>query len=336
MSNSSKHRDGRVTVCKQCLFKELGIGENEQDYLSKEFIDKLQDVLLDMNRPYIHDVWLSSVEEAKERERNVFGILIKNLNLNHREKDWRHSEFATESQSSSINSIPDIGDDGIEKRKKEVQQENPNESDALRLLGYDPFIFETDEDRFGLFNSLIDYLSEDVLEDGFRLSSVIEIVKTFNQINKINAAITKATSDIDGFSQNAGSITALVNAKEKMLRTALNIAKENGVSVGSSTAKSAGSGTLTGIMKQLQEYDFTEADVNLFDIETAGGIEQVANLSNENIMKQLQFDENDMQNMIIEQRELIQNFEKQAKKYEEENRLLRVELDKRNKEGKLT
>lgn len=323
MSNSDKHRDGLITVCKQCFNKDLEV-RDDSEFMSEVYVNKVKDTLLEMNRPYIHSVWIDSVEEVKKRGwKRVFGMYLKNLQLNHKDKNWRDSEFPnSNANNNSEKTTKKESRQDVVKKKHNIELDTQNEKDVLRLLGYDPFQHESDEDRSMLYNRLVDYLSEDVLEDGLRLSSAISIVRTFNQIDKLDASMAAA---------NPSDVGALVTAKQKLHNIINSIAKENGFSVGASNKQSAGSGTLTGIMKQLQEYDFHEATVNLFDIETAMGIEQVANLSNKNIMEQLKFDENDYSEMMRDQRLLIDDFEKRAKKAEEENRSLRVELDKRNK-----
>ncbi|MNG35621.1 hypothetical protein D3C84_1224090 [compost metagenome] len=49
-------------------------------------------------------------------------------------------------------------------------------------------------------------------------------------------------------------------------------------------------------------------------------------MSNQSIISQLQFDENDYSEMVIEQREIIQDMDSKLTKLEEENRLLKKEL----------
>ncbi|HYK73843.1 MAG TPA: hypothetical protein VEV44_12095, partial [Pseudoneobacillus sp.] len=85
------------------------------------------------------------------------------------------------------------------------------------------------------------------------------------------------------------------------------------------------------IIKTLQEKGFEEGEVNLFDVETSKGMRQVADLSNKSIVSQLQFDENDYTEMILEQREIIQELDSKVIKLEEENRLLKKELIKYRK-----
>lgn len=334
MSTSNNHADGRIGVCKQCVNEDLEV-EDTSEYDKKEYIKKVQDVLLDMNRPYIHDVWLSSVEEARRRELPAFGILLKNINLNHRKKNWGDSEFTSEKKEVKIEDSQDKSDDTVvfkePKKKLDIELDTQNEKDVLRLLGYDPFEYEAENDRANLFNKLIDYLDESTLEDGFKLTSVIEIVRTFNQLDKINARISRILSE---GTEDTKGVTALVNSKEKMLRATLNIAKENSISVRNSANSSKGAGTLSGIIKQLQEHDIDEAEFNLFDVNTAKGIKQVADLSNKSIMEQLQFDENDYSVMLLEQRTLLEENIERADKYEEESRKLRIELIERDKREK--
>lgn len=329
MSNSDKHSDGRLNVCKKCILDELNTKEKDIEELTSEiFLKNLHDVLLSMNRPYIHDVWLYSLREAQNRNFEFFGAYLKNLLLNHRDKDWRDSVFEGEGEITENDVLPK----DKKRSRVELKLDTKNEEDVLRLLGYDPFQFESKHDKPNLFNKLIDYLDESTMEDGFKLTSVIEIVRTFNQIDKINAALSDILSG--SFSKNTGNVTSLIGAKDKMLKSTLDIAKENGISVKHSTNKSKGAGTLSGILKKLQEHDIHEVDVNLFDINTSEGMKQVADFSNDNIMKQLQFDENDMSSMLQEQREMLTEQTEKANKLEEDNRKLRVEVDKNHKEEK--
>lgn len=262
----------------------------------------------------------SALQQAKNQESNVAKIYIQKINSL---KQYSSLTFL-DSEQKDIDSKPS-------KKKNKLQiefsgEDEINRDDVLRLLKYDPFESENPEDRKHLYNVLIDYLDESTLEDSFKLPAVIEIVKTFNQIDKINRAITLMTSDITALSTNVGGIKSLMEAKDKMLRAMLAVAKDNGISVNHSTNKSKGAGTLSGIIKQLQEKGFIEAEVNLFDIETCEGMRQVADISNQSILKQLQFDENDYVTMINEQRGMIQELDTRNIKLEEENRILKLKI----------
>ena len=65
-----------------------------------------------------------------------------------------------------------------------------------------------------------------------------------------------------------------------------------------------------------------EAEVNAFDIGTAEGMRQVADISNASIMKQIRLDENDYTDMLTQQRELITKLQARADENEELARIL--------------
>lgn len=304
----------KLHVCKQCLLKIA-----DSDIESPVHI---QNLLRMIDKPYLHTTWISSSEEAANRNRHLFSIYMKNLGLRHnRMKTWQDSEFDEDgTKTQEINADHSSKDGGA------IQLDDTNKKDVLRMLGYDPFEGEIESDKRLLYNNLVNFLDEGTLEDNFKLPAVIEIVKGFNQIDKINRAIATITSDVANMSNQAGGIKSLIDSKEKILKSMLALAKDNGISVNHNNNKSKGAGTLSGIIKTLQEKGFEEGEVNQFDIETAQGIRQVADLSNKSIMDQLQFDENDYTSMIMEQREIIQNLDTRTITLEEENRKLKKEL----------
>ena len=213
----------------------------------------------------------------------------------------------------------------VRKDVRELSQEDiQNEKDVIRLLGYDPFENEHPNDRKFLFNKLIDFLDSDTLLDNFKKPIVLEIVKSFNQIEKINQAL--ALIEVDEIAESINDVKSLMTAKNTTLTSVLAMAKDNGISVNYSNNKSKGAGTLTGIIKELQEKGVHDAEVNLYDIETCDGMKQVADISNRSIMEQLVLNENDYTDMIKDQRLLIQELDDKSKKNEEENRLLKVKM----------
>lgn len=311
MSTSPNYVDNLYPVCKDCLTKDVDFNDMEQ----------VHNLLLELNKPFIFTLWEKSLEEAEKTGRHVFGGYLKNVNLNFKTYTWKDSEFYCDK-----NEIIEKDNIEITNKSNDLELDNRNRVDVLRMLGYDPFEGENPNDKRHLYNKLVDLLDESTLEDGLKLQSVIEIVKGFNQVDKINLAITSITNDITNLSKNTGGIKSLITSKKDILASIMKLAEENGISVKHNNQKSKGAGTLTGIIKQLQEKGFEEAEVNLFDIETAQGIRQVADLSNKSIISQLQFDENDYTNMILEQRELIQDLDAKVVKLDEENRLLKKEM----------
>jgi hypothetical protein len=314
----------RQSVCKDCVIE-----------IYQSYVDKYVDLfvatynicrLLDVY--YNRDLFASAMEQAKNQNTNELQIYFQKVNSLSQYANLTFAESTdTEMQVNVI-----MGRNKPESTKSVTQSitqnqiidSDKNKLDVLRMLNYDPFEGENETDKRQLYNLLVDFLDESTLEDSFKLSAVIQIVKGFNQIDKINQGLALITSDINNLSSQVGGIKSLIDAKEKMMRAILGFAKDNGISENYSTNKSKGAGTLSGIIKMLQERGFTEADVNLFDVETAQGLKQVADISNESILKQLQFDENDYTDMITQQRELIQDLDTRLKICEEENRKLKI------------
>jgi len=307
--------DGRIGVCKECILSiyDYYLKKNENARLATYLTCRKLDIV------YIENVYTAALNESTNKGTPLFGIYVKNINsLN------QYSNF-TFDESDDFYHKAELKENLNEKSSEPINlNDKRNEEDVLRILGYDPFESENPDDKKYLYNRLIDFLDESTLEDSFKLPTVIEIVKSFNQIDKINSALAVITSDIKAVANNVGGVKSLMDAKDKMLRAVLALAKDNGISVNHNNNKSKGAGTLSGIIKQLQEKGFTESDINLFDIETIGGIKQVAEISNESILKQLMFDENDYTEMIKEQRTLIEEFRSKCEKLEEELRLLKI------------
>jgi hypothetical protein len=305
MSSSPVHPFNRYPICKDCLLKKIDVDD----------INSLQETLIDMNKPFIKSLWDSTLEKCKETNKEPFGTYMKNLSLKDKNATWKDSEFDIV-QKDNLGKVEVL--DKVET--------NQDRQDVIRMLGYDPFENESKNDRLKLYSRLIDFLDESTLEDGLKLQSVIEIVKGFNQSDKINDAITTITNDISKLSSGTTNIKMLIEAKKNILTSVLNLAKENGISVKHSLDKSKGAGTLSGIIKQLNEKGLEDADINIYDIETYEGMRKVADISNRSIVEQLMLNENDYTEMIKDQRDMIRNLDERLIELEEENRLLKIKI----------
>jgi hypothetical protein len=206
-----------------------------------------------------------------------------------------------------------------------TEAEEKNKQDILNTLGYDPFENEQECDKPRMYTMLVDYLDEETKDDNFKIPIVIQIVTYFNQVERIN----KALANLDTLN-NIGEIAKLTAAKSDIIKSTLSMAKDNGISVNHSNNKSKGAGTLSGIIKGLNEVNLREASINLFDIETAEGMRQVADISNRSIVDQLMLDENSYTEMLNDQRALIIELTDKSEKLEEELRLLRVDFSNKN------
>lgn len=313
-SNSKFHADGRVGICKNC------IGEN----VDSNDLQSVKVMLLHLNRPFLTSYWDSAVIEGEKKGQEPFGLYLKSIQLNAVTKDLTWLESDHESHQNKLPTT--YSSSNTDLRVLGNSEDEKNRTDVIRMIGYDPFLFENEDDKRVLYNKLVDFLDESTLEDSFKLPVVIEIVKAFSQIEKLNSTLALMLTDTKSMATNTGSISSLVATKEKMLKTVLALAKDNGISVNHNNNKSKGGNTLNGIVKKLNEIGLEAATVNLFDLETCEAMKQIADISHRSILDQLVFDENDYAEMLSEQRGMIKKLEDKASSFEEDNRQLKIKI----------
>jgi hypothetical protein len=214
---------------------------------------------------------------------------------------------------------------------QEVDNEfEKNRKDVIRLLGYDPFEGEKLEDQPLLYSQLIGYLDSggDGNDDIMRTSSAITIVRGFSQQAKIDDKIAKAMANTN---VNTAELKTLLDAKKNLSATISQLAEQSCLSLKHNKNASKGENTWTGKIKKLKDMDLRDAEVNGFDIGTCRGMQQVLEISDASIMKQLALDESEWSDMVAEQRKTIVDLQKQRDVYREVNRIiLRENLDLRD------
>lgn len=306
----------KMTICKDCAWKIY------DEFLEESGHDERMSVyrmcrLLDV--PFLETPFNSASSEADEvGTGNTFKKYMKNINSLR-----QYSTYVFENGDSL---------EQVEKKQElEIyesvdEREKKNEEDVLRILGFDPFVDESPKDRKFLFNRLVDYLDDSVLEDNVKLSSVISVVKGFNQIEYVDKAIATMTKDMSKLISSAGGMKTLVETKKNLTQIVLKLAEDNGLSEKFNSNKSKGAGSLSGMVKTLDELGLESARVNLFDIETSKAMADADWKSHENIMKQLQLTDNEYAECVAQQRDMIKKMDKKLSYLEEENRLLKVSM----------
>ena len=158
---------------------------------------------------------------------------------------------------------------------------------------------------------------------------ILNLVKYSNMIiivnKKIDLIINNMSCDVKSLLANHGDIKSLTQTKKNIVDNTDKIAKENSISVKHRGDKTAGKSTLTYLMKNYRELGFEDAEQDYYDQKKANGMKLVADISNKSILEQLQFDENDINDMFFTQRQLIEQLNQKVLELEE-NRQLYVKL----------
>ena len=288
MSSDPLVLTGRTTMCKECARKiALNWDERTQEYgaCTKSSV---QEALIRLDKPFLNKIWDSSYLEwaddsNKVKRTTIWDSYIKNIGMvQYRGLRWQDSDmFDVYVEKAKQSAKVEIAKENRQSSVPEVNEEyKTNRKDAIRMIGYDPFAnYPIEEDKPMLYAQLISFIDDETKNDGMKMNAVVQIVKSFNQISKINDAIDELSSDTMKLNNNNGTIKQLADTVSKLLSGANALAKDNGISVNFNNSKSKGQNTLTGKMKELDLIGFRDAKINMYDIDYCKGMQQVAEIS---------------------------------------------------------
>ena len=336
MSSDPMVLTGITTMCKECARKiAMNWDERTQEFgtCTKASI---QEALIRLDKPFLNRLWDSSylewADDSKKKQRTtIWDAYIKNIGMTqYRGMRWQDSDIFDvyiEKAKAAAKIELDKEDRLPDANLPEVNEEyKVNRRDVIRMTGYDPFAsYPVEEDKPVLYAQLISFIDDETKNDGMKMNAVIQIVKSFNQIRKINDAIDELSSDTMKLNNNNGTIKQLADTVSKLLAGANALAKDNGISVNFNNSKSKGQNTLTGKMKELDLIGFRYAKINMYDVDYCKGMQQVAQISSKAQVDQIGFDENVMDEIQNIRRELVDTLQKERDKAVERSRRLLVE-----------
>lgn len=316
-------------ICRECARKiALRVDKNGEEHEPTK--ESVQKALFYLNKPFLESVWNASIQESEnmvtgKRKENVWTSYIKNIQMKNyigmgymqsdmfKEKIvYKDEEVETETNNN------ELSEDIIEMYKI-------NKRTALRFLGYDPFENEPVAEQPLLYSKLVGYFDESVKDDGLKLEAVIEIVQSFKDVKTINDTISQYKKQLGSNPGVISTIKSLAETKQKMIASALALAKDNGISENNNNRKSKGAGTLSGIIKELQEMNLEGSEVNTFDYETNLAIEDIMTRNHQNQLRQLNPDENDWEKEVVHQKQILFRLQKERDNAVEFSRLLKKE-----------
>ena len=323
------HNSCRLPYCKECLevfyqeyYKKTGRSDLAIFYLcrkcdvffSTKVFEGAESASLKMNQPLVSCYFrmLNSIKDNAGFKDN-FNESANFLDLEILEEKYRSGKIEVGGNNVSV-VAPDMW----------TEEDEINKKDCIKMLGYDPFFDNTKSDQKFLYNTLLPFLDDATLEDAFKLPIVIEVVKTFGQVEQLNKTFNVILASAENIVDNSSKVSSLVGSKDKLYRSVLAMAKDNGISVNHALNKSQGAGTLSRIVKELEEIGLREAKMNLFDIETSESMKQVQDISNKSVMEQINLQESELWDMIAELREIRIKLDNKVNELTELLRLERV------------
>ena len=324
MSTAPGQASGITDGCKQCAEEiALPVINGEKQQPTKQTVD---DAMYFLDKPMLESVWEASLLEAAngasgKGKSNVYTSYCKNIQMvNYYTMTYRESDNYT----GGALSLEDMADNALPKDQEIIEQFEKNKNDTLRLLGYLPFEKEKLSDQPFLYSQLIGFLdsSEEGNDDMMRTASIISIVRGFLQASNIDDMVAQLSQDFRNAEKNIATIKALQQMKAQILGSVNNLAKESCISLKNSKHSIRGENTWTGKIKKIQELNLRDGQVNGFDIGTCRGMQQVQEIADASLMKQLALDESEWSDMVATMRETITELRSHCAAYKEINRIL--------------
>ena len=339
VSTDLMNRRGLTPICKDCAKKIALQTKSGKEEPTKESV---QLALRYLNKPFLEKVWDSSIQEVENLasgrvKSNVWMAYARQIAMpNYVGMTYFDSDhFVKYKQETKNTKEPITEEELIENHMGQDTYDNyiKNKEDVIRLLSYDPFEKEDISDQPFLYSQLLGLLdsSEDANEDMMRTSSAISIVRGFLQQAKIDDTVSKLMSDISKIESNSATIKSLQESKSKITSVITSLAQDSCISLKHNKNAKKGENTWTGKIKKIKGLNLREGEVNGFDIDTCRGMQQVQEISDASIMKQLALDESEWSDMVAEMRVTNTTLRREKDAYQEINRiLLRENLDLRD------
>ena len=339
VSTDPMNKSGLTPICKDCAKKIALQTKSGKEEPTKESV---QLALRYLNKPFLEKVWDSSIQEVENLasgrvKSNVWMAYARQIAMpNYVGMTYFDSDhFVKYKQETKNTKEPITEEELIENHMGQDTYDNyiKNKEDVVRLLSYDPFEKEDIADQPFLYSQLLGLLdsSEDANEDMMRTSSAISIVRGFLQQAKIDDTVSKLMCDISKIESNSATIKSLQESKAKITSVITSLAQDSCISLKHNKNAKKGENTWTGKIKKIKGLNLRDGEVNGFDIDTCRGMQQVQEISDASIMKQLALDESEWSDMVAEMRVTNTTLRREKDAYQEINRiLLRENLDLRD------
>ena len=314
-------RSGVTPICKECA-KRIALRQDKNGDYHDPTKESIKKALMYLNKPFIDSLYSASIAESSGENRtksSAWSSYAKNISmpqydgLTYKDSDMFKQQIIYEDEKTT--------EDVVRGREDQDTYSDfvKNKNDVVRLLGYDPFEKEAISDQPFLYSQLLGMLdaSEDANDDMMRTASAITIVRGFLQQAKIDDTIVGLMSDVKRLQENSATIKSLQQSKGQITSVIKDLAAESCISLKNNKSAKKGENTWSGKIKRIRDLNLREGEVNGFDIATCRGMQQVMDMSNASILKQLRLDESEYSDMIAEHRELITKLQTDLENYKE-------------------
>lgn len=204
------------------------------------------------------------------------------------------------------------------------EEDRKNYDTILSTFHYDPFEDDPPKDRSKLMTQLVTMIDDAMKDDFIRMKAALEVVRSFYRMEKWDRMIKELEDDgPDGAITHNNDIKKIAEMKSKEAKTVSEFAKDNGFTEKYANSKKRGTGTMSAIVRDMEDAHYDFGAINRYDIETAAAIKQVSDISAESIFKQLNLQTGDYVDMVKEQAAELTRLRTELSSKSEELRLFK-------------
>ena len=208
------------------------------------------------------------------------------------------------------------------------EEDQKNRREILKIFRYDPFENETIHDQKQLYRDLVSMCDEAIGEDLPKMRGAITLVRSYLRADRLTEAIQKLSIDAETMIEHAKELKTMTEMLTKETEMITKTVKDFGFAERYAIAKSRGSGTLGAVVRDIENFNYDDGKVNLYDIETSASMQQAADISAAAMIKQISLSEAEYSDMLKEQREKLAELYRENKRLREENRLIYKQITK--------
>lgn len=300
-ANNMTYKSNVAPICKDCLSKIL-YREDQFGRLHEPTKDSLVKSLVYLNKPFYSDVYQACLRDAesKNSETDFAKEYLKKITR----PKYADQTFGNSDLIGGANIVYKEAKDLDDEEQRQLLQDM---ADTIDILGFDPFAEEDEGDKRFLYATFLSLADTGTNEEGnkMRAQSCVPIVRNFLQVQKMDDRIQDILAHPHDPAKDIQLINKYSDVKASLHNSIVKLAETNLISEKNNKATSKGQGTWTNKLKKLKNLQFRAAENNRFSIMTCQGMQQVADISAQSIIRAIKLQDNDYSEMLAEQTQKI-------------------------------
>ena len=172
----------RIPVCKRCIYElyDRYLNDNSDKRVAIYLTCRKIDV------QFSNDTYDIALKEHYKTGKHLFGTyMMKHSSLCKKNAGYINTTFDDSESLELINvdvikeENKNINEELVEYKYELTEEDEKIKSECITLMGRDPFYGYALCDQKFLYGDLLPYLDEDTIEDGYKLSKIIQLIINF-------------------------------------------------------------------------------------------------------------------------------------------------------------